>query len=139
MLCLLSRDQLHQTGQGAAGGRGPAAGHTCGGRYEATGRCSARALTAHRPHCHHQDSTSEKQEKPSVSAKSRILVPAVHFQLIISTLLLSLCGANVRERPFFFSSSSKTISVSRLTDEFPSVGCYGVSSTLSGVKSTNSS
>lgn len=102
MLRLLSRDQLHQTGQGAAGGRGPAAGHTRGGGHEATGRRPARALTTHHPHCHHQDGTPEKQEKPSVSAKSGILVPAVHFQLIISTFLLSSCGVNVRERPIFF-------------------------------------
>lgn len=68
-LCLFPRDQLHQTGQGAAGGRGPAPGHARGGGHETSGRRLARALAAHRPNrCHRQNGPPEKQEKPDVSA-----------------------------------------------------------------------
>lgn len=68
-LCLVLRDQLHQTGQGAAGGRGPAPGHAGGGGHETSGWRLARALAAHRPNCcHRQNGPSEKQEKPDVSA-----------------------------------------------------------------------
>lgn len=67
------RDQLHQTGQRAAGCRGPEAGHARGGRHEAAGRRPARALSAHRPRSHSSHCSPQKQEEQSVSAK----VPAV--------------------------------------------------------------
>lgn len=86
--CLL-RDQLHQAGEGAAGGRGPEAGHACGGRHEAAGRRPARALRAHRPRRHNPRCAPQEQEKQSVSVSVAV---AVNLQVrcsIITTFLLS--------------------------------------------------
>lgn len=80
LLCSVPRDELHQAGEGAAGGQGPAAGHARGGGHEAAGRRPARAVRAHCPPHHRPISSScppQESKKQSVSVQVTSRVTAV--------------------------------------------------------------
>lgn len=97
------RDQLHQTGQRAAGGRGPAEGHACCGWHEAPDQRPARTFRAccHSRLPHRTDFPPEKQEKQSVSKNCPVWQIPIHYPSIESAAFLC----------FFFLSALKNAQI----------------------------